>query len=85
MNKEVKIIIGSQVGSGKSTIAKVVYDALLEKGFVIEFKDDDVAIDDKFFDKDFQDKRIESINGDTLVKIETRDLRRNMEEEYKNE
>lgn len=77
-DNEIKIIVASQSGMGKTTVAKAIYDALFEKGFTIEFKDDDVGIDDKFFDKDFQNKRIANIKDNILVNIETRLLRRNI-------
>lgn len=79
-NNEIKIRIGGKSGLGKSTIAKIIYDALPKKGFVVNFDDEGCSKDDVFFDKELQKKRIEGLRKmGIVINIETLTLRDNIE------
>jgi len=68
---DVRIMVAGQVCTGKSTIAKVICEALKSKGFDFEFVDDEPVDDDN------QDARIEAIiKKHTNLLVETVQLRR---------
>ncbi len=65
------ITITGTVQEGKSTVAKLVQDALKGEGFVVELHDEELA--PEWYDPTLQAKRVKSLKADNLA-IEIRTI-----------
>jgi uridine kinase len=68
---DITITISGAAGTGKTTIAKVLMNALDQVDIMANYKSDDYFEfnEEAWFDRDLQRKRLASIKGKVLVQI----------------
>jgi uridine kinase len=64
--EKIRIEVFGRAGSGKSTICKIIQDALLKEGFFAEYNEE---LPQSFYEPENQKCRIDHIKGSSIVRI----------------